>query len=97
MKKFFPYGNMTIIVLNNTNYLPFFLKCTYCFLKLFIYLFYLFIWLRWVFVAVHELSPVVASGGYILLQCAGFSLQWPLLLRSTGFRRAASVVAARGL
>ena len=31
-------------------------------------------------------SLVVASGGYSLLQCTGFSLWWLLLLRSTGSR-----------
>ena len=55
---------------------------------------YLFIyfWLCWVFVAVCGLSLVAASGGYSSLRCAGFSLQWLLLLRSVG-----SVVVARGL
>ena len=50
---------------------------------------YLFIyfWLYWVFVDVRRLSLVVASGGYCSLRCAGFSLQWLLLLRSTGSRR----------
>ena len=33
-------------------------------------------------------SLVAASGGYSLLQCAGFSLRWLLLLQSTGSRRA---------
>ena len=51
----------------------------------FIYLF-IYLWLRWVFVAARGLSLVAASGGYSPLQCAGFSLQWLLLLRSTGFR-----------
>ena len=53
-----------------------------------IYLFILFIyfWLHWVFVAVRRLSLVASSGGYSSLQCAGFSLQWLLLLRSTGSR-----------
>ena len=32
------------------------------------------------------LSPVVASGGYSLLWCVGFSLRWLLLLRSTSSR-----------
>ena len=53
-------------------------------------LFYLFIyfWLHWVFTAAHGLSSLVAaSGGYSSLQCAGFSLRWLLLLRSTGSRR----------
>ena len=48
---------------------------------------YLFIWLLWVFVAAHGLSLVAASGGYSSLRCAGFSLRWLLLLRSTGSRR----------
>ena len=52
--------------------------------KKFIYLFYLFIfWLCWVFLAVHVLSLVVASGGYSSLPCAGFSLRWLLLLQSS--------------
>ena len=51
---------------------------------------YLFIyfWLRWVFVAAHGLSLVAASGGYSLWWCAGFSLQWLLLLPSMGSRHA---------
>ena len=54
-----------------------------------IYLFYLFyFWLRWVFVAAHGLSLVVVSGGSSSLWCAGFSLQWLLLLRCTGSRHA---------
>ena len=47
------------------------------------YLFiYLFIYL--VFVAALRLSLVAMSGGYSSLQCAGFSLWWPLLLQSMG-------------
>ena len=42
------------------------------------------------------LSLVVASGGHSSLQCVGLSLSWPLLLQSTGSRRAGSVVAAHG-
>ena len=49
--------------------------------------FYFYFWLHWVFVAAHRLSLVAASGGYSLLQCADFSLQWLLLLWSTGSRR----------
>ena len=52
---------------------------------LFIYLF-IYLWLCWVFVAARGLSLVAASGGNSLLQCAGFSLQWLLLLQSTGSR-----------
>ena len=57
-------------------------KSSFCF-KLFIYLFRL----RWVFVAVRGLSLVAASRGYSSLRCVGFSLQWLLLLQSTGSRR----------
>ena len=39
-----------------------------------------------VFVAVHGLSLVEASGGYSLLRCVGFSLQWLFLLQSMGSR-----------
>ena len=41
-----------------------------------------------VFIAVHRLSLVEASGDYSSLQCMGFSLQWLLLLRSMGSRHA---------
>ena len=62
--------------------------------KLFIYLFYF--WLCWVFVSVWGLSPVVASGGPSSSRCAGLSLSWSLLLRSTGSRCAGSVMVAHG-
>ena len=42
------------------------------------------------------LSPVAASGGHSSSRCAGLSLSRPLLLRSTGSRRAGSVVVAHG-
>ena len=42
------------------------------------------------------LSLVVASGGHSSSRCTGLSLSWPLLLRSTGSRRAGSVVVAHG-
>ena len=42
------------------------------------------------------LSLVVASGGHFSSRCAGLSLSWPLPLRSTGSRRAGSVVVAHG-
>ena len=59
------------------------------FLILFIYL-----WLCWVFVSMRGLSPVAASGGHSSSRCAGLSLSRPLLLRSTGSRRAGSVIVA---
>ena len=42
------------------------------------------------------LPLVVASGGHSSSRCVGLSLSWPLLLRSTGSRRAGSVVVAHG-
>ena len=56
----------------------------------------IYLWLCWVFVSVRGLSPVVASGGHSSLWCAGLSLSRPLLLRSTGSRRAGSVIVAHG-
>ena len=61
----------------------------------FIYLF-IYFWLCWVFVSVRGLSLVAVSGGHSSSRCAGLSLSWPLLLRSTGSRHAGSVVVAHG-
>ena len=47
---------------------------------------FIYIRLRWVFTAERGFSLVAVSGGYSLLRCAGFSLQWLLLLQSTGSR-----------
>ena len=44
---------------------------------------FIYFWLHWVFIAACRLSLVVASRGYSSLWCAGFSLWWLLLLRST--------------
>ena len=75
----------------------FFFKKINLFVCLFVCLF-IYFWLCWVFVAARVLSLVAASGGCSLLQFAGFSLRWLLLLRSTGSRVCAgSVVVACGL
>ena len=68
------------------------------FLNFFVFFNFLFIyfWVCWVFVSVRGLSPVPASGGHSSSRCAGLSLSRPLLLRSTGSRRAGSVVVAHG-
>ena len=66
------------------------------FFNIFIYLFIIYFWLRWVFISVRGLSLVVASGGHSSSLCAGLSLSRPLLLRSTGSKRAGSVVVAHG-
>ena len=58
---------------------------------------FIYFWLRRVFVAAHSLSLVAASGVCSLLWCAGFSLQWLLLLQNMGSRHVGSVVVARGL
>ena len=60
-------------------------------------IYWLINWLLcWVFVAVLGLSLVAASGGHSSSRCTGLSLSWPLLLWSTGSRRAGSVVVAHG-
>ena len=63
--------------LNSTASCPF-LPRPCIMLSFFFFLIYL--WLHWVFVAVCGLSLVVASGGYSLLWCSGFSLQWLLFV-----------------
>ena len=68
---------------------------TFGFVCLFVYLF-IYLWLCWVFVSVRGLSLVAASGGQSSSRCAGPSLSRPLLLRSTGSRRAGSVIVAHG-
>ena len=62
----------------------------------FLIYFFIYLWLCWVFVSVQGPSLVVASGGHSSSWCAGLSLSWPLWLRSTGSRRAGSVVVAHG-
>ena len=65
----------------------------------FIYLFihsFIYLWLYWVFVSVGGLSLVAASGGHSSSRCTGLSLSWPLLLWSTGSRRAGSAIVAHG-
>ena len=71
----------------NTNLFFFFFN--------FIYLF-IYFWLCRFFVSVRGLSLVAASGGHSSSRCTGLSLSPPLLLRSTGSRRAGSVVVAHG-
>ena len=73
--------------------LVFFLFTSFC-ANFYLFIFYL--WLCWVFVTVRGLSPVAASGGHSSSRCAGLSLSWPHLLRSTGSRHAGSVVVAHG-
>ena len=72
------------------------LKYVYIYI-FFKYLFlFIYLWLCWVFVSVRGLSLVAASRGHSSSRCAGLSLSRPLLLRSTGSRRAGSVAMAHG-
>ena len=59
---------------------------------LFIYLFMAVLGLRFV----RGPSLIVASGDHSSSQCAGLPLSWPLLLPSTGSKRAGSVIVAHG-
>ena len=61
----------------------------------FIYLF-IYFWLCGVLVSVRGPSLVVASGGHSSSRCTGLSPSRPLSLRSTGSRRAGSVIVAHG-
>ena len=67
------------------------------YLPIFFFFLIFYLWLCWVFVSLRGLSLVVASGGHSSSRCAGLSLSRPLLLRSTGSRRAGSVIVAHGL
>ena len=62
-----------------------------------IFFFLIYFWLCWVFVSVRGLSLVAESGGHSSSRCMGLSLSRPLLLRSTGSRRAGSVIVAHEL
>ena len=64
------------------------------FVCLFVCFYFFILWLCWVFVSVRGLSLVAASGGHSSLRCTGLSLSRPLLLWSTGSRRAGSVIVA---
>ena len=65
-------------------------------IQLISFFFLIYLWLCCVFVSVRGLSLVVASGGHSSSRGVGLSLSRPLLLRSTGSRRAGSVVVTHG-
>ena len=69
--------------------------CHHYFFFFLIYLF-IYLWLCWVSASVRGPSPAAASGGHSSSRCAGPSPSRPLLLRSTGSRRAGSVIVAHG-
>ena len=62
----------------------------------FFFLIFIYLWLCWVFASARGPSSAAASGGHSSSRCAGLSLLRPLLLRSTGSRRAGSAIVAHG-
>ena len=58
---------------------------------------FIYFWLRWVFVAACRLSPVAASRGHSLLQCAASHCGGVSCCGAQALGVWASVVAARGL
>ena len=98
VKSSFTYFSKEIVRVNlskSSMFLNSYFGASFFIFKIFIYLF-IYLWLCWVFVSVRGLSLVVASGGHSSSRCAGLSLSRPLLLRSTGSRRAGSVIVAYG-
>ena len=88
-------ANRSTIILESVKFSEFITFILNFFFFIFIYLF-IYFWLCWVFVSVRGLPPVAASGGHSSSRCAGLSLSRPLSSRSTGSRRAGSVVVAHG-
>ena len=87
---------------NCQNHIIFFYKWC-CYISCFMeqgpnkFFFLIHFWLCWVFVSMRGLSLLAASRGHSSSRCTGLSLSWPLLSRSTGSRRAGSVVVAHRL
>ena len=46
---------------------------------LYLFIYFIYFWLRWVFVSVRGLSLVAASRGHSSSRCTGLSLSWPLV------------------
>ena len=92
----FPFGNHKF-VFNICKFVFVFILFLYFFNKIYLFIIIIIIFLLcWVFISVRGLSLVAASGVHSSSRCAGLSLSRPLLLRSTGSRRAGSVVVAHG-
>ena len=60
------------------------------------FFFLIYLWLCWVLISVRGLSPAAASGGHSPSRCAGLPPPRPLLLQSTGSRRAGPAAVAHG-
>ena len=80
--------NNLLSFLSDINFITF-TFLFYKFIYLFIYLFLAVLGLRFC-------ARAFSSCGHSSSRCAGLSLSWPLLLRSTGSRCAGSVVVAHG-
>ena len=87
------HTHISLLTSGMASSLTLFFKYTFFF---FFNLFIIYFWLCWVFVSVRGLSLVAANGGHSSSRCAGLSLSRPLLLRSTGSRRAGSAIVAHG-
>ena len=74
----------------------FLLELNLFFIYLLFFYFFFYFWLCWVFISVRGLFSSCGKLGHSSSWCAGLSLLWPLLLRSTGSRRAGSAVVAHG-
>ena len=76
MSQFFTSGGQSIGVSASASILPMNIQGSWTII-------FICLQLCWVFIALCRLSQVAASRGH---SCTGSSLQWPLLLRSVGFR-----------
>ena len=95
-----PPSVFTTILYNAFTYYPN-VAVTFIFIYFLFFIFIYFILFFFygcvrVFASVRGLSLAAASGGHSSSQCAGLSLSRPLLLRSTGSRRAGSAIVAHG-
>ena len=99
------HNNLVLFTLHGVWQVTFFFfldQFLFCFVLILFYSIYLFLflfiylWLCWVFVSVRGPPPAAASGGHSSSRCAGLSPPRPLLLRSTGSRRAGSAIVAHG-
>ena len=89
-REFWDYLRLSSLHFKNCRWLLF-LQDAVCFLYILPFLhccsFFFFLFLAaLVFIAARGLSLVAVSEGCSSLRCAGFSLQWLLLLQSTGSR-----------
>ena len=85
--------------LRNRHTAYFFIYISFLFIYLFLNFIYLFIFIYGCVGSsflCEGFSLVAASGDHSSSLCVGLSLSWPVLLRSTGSRRAGSIIVAHG-